>query len=115
MHLPKKSQEKRDKEHRDKQKKEKEDKRKQDRKDKEQKKKMQEQEEAQEAAVEMTEDEVTAAREEALGKLETPLEKMKIKDLLKLLEERNVECKNCKGAEKSHIVAQVREGLGFRV
>ena len=110
MHLPKKSQEKRDKENKDKQKKEKDDKKKQDQKDKEQKKKKQEQEEAH-AAVEMTEEEVAAAREEALGKLETPLEKMKIKDLLKLLEERGVECKNCKGAEKAHIVSQVREAI----
>jgi hypothetical protein len=63
------------------------------------------------AATEMSEEEVAAAREEALGKLDKPLEKMKIGELMALLKERGVACKNCKGAEKSHIVAQVREAI----
>ena len=46
-------------------------------------------------------------RDEALSKLEKPLEKMKIKELMALLEERGLECKDCQGAEKSVIVGQV--------
>ena len=59
------------------------------------------------ASEEMTEEQVAEARDKALASLEKPLEKMKIKELLTLLSERGVTCKNCKGAEKSHIVAQV--------
>jgi len=32
---------------------------------------------------------------------------MKVKELLALMEERGVECSQCQGAEKSHIVSQV--------
>ena len=59
------------------------------------------------SASEMTEEQVAAARDEALSKLEKPLEKMKIKELMALLEERGLECKDCQGAEKSVIVGQV--------
>jgi hypothetical protein len=55
----------------------------------------------------MTEEQVAAAREEALAKLDKPLEKMKIGELMALLKERGVECKDCRGAEKSVIVNQV--------
>jgi hypothetical protein len=55
----------------------------------------------------MTEEQVAAAREEALAKLDKPLEKMKIGELMALLKERGVECKDCRGAEKSVIVKQV--------
>ena len=92
IHLPKKGK-------KDKGKKEKEDKKKEDKKDKAEK--------AAEPSVEMTEEQVAAARDEALSKLEKPLEKMKIKELMALLEERSVECKDCQGAEKSVIVGQV--------
>jgi len=63
------------------------------------------------AAADMTEEQRAAAREEVLAKLETPLEKMKIKQLLGLLEERGRPCLKCKGAEKSHIVSQVLEAI----
>jgi hypothetical protein len=56
---------------------------------------------------EMTEEQIASAREEALGKLDKPLEKMKIKELLALLSERGVECKDCNGAEKGEVVKQV--------
>jgi hypothetical protein len=59
-----------------------------------------------EPADEMTEEQVAAAREEALAKLDKPLEKMKIGELMALLKERGVECKDCQIAEKSHIIAQ---------
>jgi len=62
-------------------------------------------------AAEMTDEEVTAAREEALAKLEKPLEKTSVKELLAMLKERGVECKDCKGAEKGHIVAQVKAAI----
>ena len=64
-------------------------------------------EEVTEPAVEMTEEQVAAAREEALAKLDKPLEKMKIGELMALLKERGVECKDCRGAEKAVIVNQV--------
>ena len=54
----------------------------------------------------MTEEQVAAAREEALAKLDKPLEKMKIGELMALLKERGVECRDCQIAEKSHIIAQ---------
>ena len=60
---------------------------------------------------EMTEEDIAAKREAALEKLGKPLEKMKIKELLALLTERGVECKNCRGAEKSHIIGQVRDAI----
>jgi len=66
------------------------------------------------AAADMTEEQRAAAREEVLAKLETPLEKMKIKQLLGLLEERGRPCLKCKGAEKSHIVSQVCNTLATR-
>ena len=50
---------------------------------------------------------MAAAREEALAKLDKPLEKMKIGELMALLKERGVECKDCRGAEKAVIVNQV--------
>ena len=61
---------------------------------------------------EMTEEQIASAREEALVKrllqgLDKPLEKMKIKELLALLSERGVECKDCNGAEKGEVVKQV--------
>ena len=59
------------------------------------------------AADEMTEEQVAAAREEALSKLDKPVEKMKISELMALLKERGLECKDCRGAEKSVIVKQV--------
>ncbi len=59
------------------------------------------------AADEMTEEQVAAAREEALAKLDKPVEKMKISELMALLKERGLECKDCQGAEKSVIVKQV--------
>ena len=59
------------------------------------------------AADEMTEEQVAVAREEALAKLDKPLEKMKIGELMALLKERGLECKDCRGAEKSVIVKQV--------
>ena len=60
---------------------------------------------------EMTEEQIAAAREDALGKLDKPLEKMRIKELLALMSERGVTCKNCKGAEKSEIIQQVKASL----
>jgi hypothetical protein len=56
---------------------------------------------------EMTEEQIASAREEALVKLDKPLEKMKTKELLALLSERGVECKDCNGAEKGEVVKQV--------
>ena len=67
------------------------------------------------AAADMTEEQRAAAREEVLAKLETPLEKMKIKQLLGLLEERGRPCLKCKGAEKSHIVSQVSRKVAHGV
>ena len=64
-----------------------------------------------ESSEEMPEEAIAAAREAALEKLGKPLEKMKIKELLALLTERGVECKNCRGAEKSHIIGQVRDAI----
>jgi len=49
------------------------------------------------------EEDVEKLRQEALDKLETPLEKMKIKDLKKLLQERGVTCKAC--SEKAQLLA----------
>jgi hypothetical protein len=89
IHLPKKG---------------KKDKKKEDKKREDGKKKA---EKAAEPSVAMTEEQVAAARDEALSKLEKPLEKMKIKELMALLEERGLECKDCQGAEKSVIVGQV--------
>merc|ERR1711865_885051 len=66
---------------------------------------------AAESAEDMTDEQVAEAREEALAKLEKPLEKMKVKELLALMEERGVECQKCQGAEKSHIVTQAREAI----
>ena len=89
--------------------KKKEDKKKEKKEDKENKKKEKEEkeEEKKEEVEEMTEEQIAAAREEALGKLDKPLEKMKIKELLALLSERGVECKDCNGAEKGEVVKQV--------
>jgi hypothetical protein len=56
---------------------------------------------------EMTEEQIAAAREEALCMLDKPLEKMKMKELLELLSERGVECKDCHGAKKGEVVQQV--------
>ena len=75
-------------------------------KEKKAKAKKEKDEEVTEPAVEMTEEQVAAAREEALAKLDKPLEKMKIGELMELLKERGVECKDCQIAEKSHIIAQ---------
>jgi len=52
---------------------------------------------------------VEKQREAALAKLETPLEKMKIKDLKQLLQERGVTCTAC--SEKSQLVSSVRENI----
>ncbi len=49
------------------------------------------------------EEDVEKLRQAALDKLETPLEKMKIKDLKKLLQERGVTCKAC--SEKEQLLA----------
>ena len=56
---------------------------------------------------EMTEEQIASAREEALVKLDKPLEKMKTKELLALLSERGVECKDCNGAEKGEVIKQI--------
>ena len=44
---------------------------------------------------------VGAAREAALAALDKPLEKMRVGELMALMEERDVPCKDCQGAEKS--------------
>eukprot|EP00960_Hanusia_phi_P047586 758473-Hanusia_phi.AAC.5 len=56
---------------------------------------------------EMSESEIEKAREAALKALDKPLEKMRAKELLVLLKERGVECKECRGAEKSFLVQKV--------
>merc|ERR1719163_1988145 len=52
---------------------------------------------------------VGAAREAALAALDKPLEKMRVGELMALMEERGVPCKDCQGAEKSVVVAQARD------
>ena len=52
------------------------------------------------------EEDVNKLRDEALAKLEVPLERMKIKDLKQLLSDRGVTCNAC--SEKSQLVETVR-------
>merc|ERR1711939_273705 len=59
------------------------------------------------------ESDVEKMREEALSKLEKPLEKMKAKELKALLTERGVTCTAC--SEKDQLVAFVRENIHLPV
>jgi hypothetical protein len=113
IHLPK-MEKKEDKKKEDKKKDKKEDKmmkeekdKKEDKKENKKKEKEEKEEEKKEEVEEMTEEQIASAREEALGKLDKPLEKMKIKELLALLSERGVACKDCNGAEKGEVIKQV--------
>mmetsp|Transcript_24807 Transcript_24807/g.38961 ORF Transcript_24807/g.38961 Transcript_24807/m.38961 type:complete len:182 (+) Transcript_24807:36-581(+) len=60
-----------------------------------------------------SDDDIAKLREEALAKLETPLEKMKVKELKHLLTERGVTCTAC--SEKAQLVQTVKDNIHLPV